>query len=363
MAKRLVNLKKKLPLYDDGKKIDAALIVSEVNRRYFSGFKSSAGVIFVTRDEGYFIVDFRYYEAALNQVKNMKIVLAADLKSEILNIINRHEVKNILLENEGITLAEVLKFEKWAEEINVNFIKTKTLDDIIHSLRAVKTNDEIKSIKIAQEISERALSKLLPMIKLGITEREIAFNLEFLTKKEGADDISFDLIVASGENSAVPHAEPSNKQIENGDFITIDMGAVYNGYHSDMTRTFALGEISEKKKLVYETVLQAQNKAIQSIKPNTFCKEIDDVARNFIYDNGYEGCFGHALGHGVGLEIHEMPFLSARSEATLKPGMVVTVEPGIYLKGEFGVRIEDMILVTENGYENLTSASNELLIL
>ena len=350
MAKRLVNLIKKLPLYDDGKKIDAALIVSEVNRRYFSGFKSSAGVIFVTRDEGYFIVDFRYYEAALNQVKNMKIVLAADLKSEILNIINRHEIKNILLENEGITLAEVLKFEKWAEEINVNFIKTKTLDDIIHSLRAVKTNDEIKSIKIAQEISERALSKLLPMIKLGITEREIAFNLEFLTKKEG-------------ENSAVPHAEPSNKQIENGDFITIDMGAVYNGYHSDMTRTFALGEISEKKKLVYETVLQAQNKAIQSIKPNTFCKEIDDVARKFIYDSGYEGCFGHALGHGVGLEIHELPFLSARSEATLKPGMVVTVEPGIYLKGEFGVRIEDMILVTENGCEDLTSASKDLLIL
>ena len=167
MAKRLVNLIKKLPLYDDGKKIDAALIVSEVNRRYFSGFKSSAGVIFVTRDEGYFIVDFRYYEAALNQVKNMKIVLAADLKSEILNIINRHEIKNILLENEGITLAEVLKFEKWAEEINVNFIKTKTLDDIIHSLRAVKTNDEIESIDNCARNIRKSLEQTFTDDKIG----------------------------------------------------------------------------------------------------------------------------------------------------------------------------------------------------
>lgn len=363
MTKSLVNLINKLPLYDDDKKVDAALIVSEVNRRYFSGFKSSAGLIFVTRAESYFIVDFRYYEAALSQVKNMNIVLATDFKTEILNIIKRHEIKNILLESKGITLDEVLKFEKWTEKTNVSFIKTETLDDIIHSLRAIKTDDEIKCIKTAQEISERALCKFLPTIKLGMTEKEIAFNLEFLIKKEGAADISFDLIVASGKNSAIPHAEPSNKQIEIGDFLTIDMGAVYNGYHSDMTRTLAFKEVSEKKRLVYETVLQAQKKAIQSIKPNALCQKIDNVARKFIYENGYEGCFGHALGHGVGLEIHETPFLSASSDATLKPGMVVTVEPGIYLKNEFGVRIEDMVLITENGCKNLTSATKELLIL
>lgn len=363
MTKRLMNLLEKLPIYEDDKQIDAALIVSSINRMYFSGFKSSEGVIFVTRGESYFIVDFRYYEAALKQVKNMKVVLATDLKSEILDIIKRHDIKNILLENNGITLAEVLKFEKLVEKTSINFIKNKTLDDIIHSLRAIKMEDEIKNIKIAQEISERALNKLLPTIKLGMTEKEIAFNLEFLIKKEGADAISFDLIVASGPNSAVPHAEPSNKKVENGDFITIDMGAVYNGYHSDMTRTVAFGKISEKKTLVYETVLQAQNKAMKTIKPNAFCKEVDDIARNFIYENGYEGCFGHALGHGVGLEIHETPLLSSRSEAVLKPGMIVTVEPGIYLKKEFGVRIEDMVLVTEVGYENLTSTCKELMIL
>lgn len=363
MTKRLMNLVEKLPIYEDNKKIDAALIVSSINRLYFSGFKSSEGIIFVTLDESYFVVDFRYYESALKQVKNMKVVLATDFKSEILDIIKRHGIKNILLENDGITLAEVLKFEKLVERTSVKFIKTKTLDDIIYSLRAVKTEDEIKNIKIAQEISERALNKLLPTIKLGMTEREIAFNLEILIRKEGADAISFDLIVASGKNSAIPHAEPSNKRVENGDFITIDMGAVYNGYHSDMTRTVALGKVSEKKKLIYETVLHAQNKAMKAIKPNVFCREVDDIARKFIYENGYEGCFGHALGHGVGLEIHEMPFLSARSEAVLKPGMIITVEPGIYLKNEFGVRIEDMVLVTETGCENLTLASRELLIL
>ena len=363
MQDRLTKLIETLPFYENDKKVDAALITSPINRLYFSGFKSSDGAIFITREEAYFIVDFRYYEAACAQVKGLNVVLSTDFKSELLAIIHRHKIKNILLENEGITLAEAAKFETWLAEENVSLIKTRTLDNAIFSLRSVKTKAEISSIKIAQEISERALEKLLPTIKLGMTEREIAFNLEFLIRKEGAEAISFDLIVASGKNSAVPHAEPSDKKIEAGDFVTIDMGAVYNGYHSDMTRTVAFGQISEQQRLVYDIVLQAQNKAINSIKPGISCKEVDEVARKFIHENGYEGCFGHALGHGVGLEIHETPFLSARSDEVLMPGMVVTVEPGIYLKNEFGVRIEDMVVVTKNGCENLTKAEKKLIIL
>lgn len=342
---------------------DAALITLEVNRLYFTGFKSSAGLVLATRDEAYFIVDFRYYEAAAKQVKNMDVVLAADFKGELLKIIKTHKIKNILLENAGITLAEVLRLESWAKDVGVSFIKTSALDDAINSLRAVKAAEEILSIKTAQEIAEKAFEKFLSAIKVGMTEREAAFELEFLMKKEGAEASAFDIIVASGKNGAVPHATPSEKKFETGDFITIDMGAVYNGYHSDMTRTIALGKVSERQREVYNLVLQAQNRGIEQIKPGALCKDIDAVARDFIYKNGYEGCFEHALGHGVGLEIHEKPNLSARSEDVLKPGMVVTVEPGIYLRNDFGVRIEDMLVVTADGAQNLTSAAKDLLIL
>ncbi len=342
---------------------EAALITSEVNRLYFTSFKSSAGLVLATRDEAYFIVDFRYYGAAAKQVKNMNVVLAADFKSELLKIIKKHRVKKVLLENAGITLAEVLRLEAWAKDAGAYFIKTSALDDAINSLRSIKTEEEIRNIKTAQEIAEKAFEKFLPTIKAGMTEREAAFDLEFLMRKEGAQASAFEIIVASGKNGAVPHAQPSKKTFATGDFITIDMGAVYNGYHSDMTRTVALGEASERQREVYNLVLKAQSRAIEQIRPGALCTDIDAVARDFIYKNGYEGCFEHALGHGVGLGIHEKPSLSARSKDVLKPRMVVTVEPGIYLKNEFGVRIEDMLVVTADGALNLTSASKDLLIL
>lgn len=363
MDNKILNFLKLMPRYDDDLKIDAALIYSATNRFYFSGFKSSEGLILITREEAYFIVDFRYYANALKQVKNMKVVLLSDFKSTISELVKKHNLKNILIENEGISFAEVIRFEKLFKECYVSLIKTKTLDNIICKLREIKSDEEIKNIKIAQEISERAFNKILPLVKPGITEKEIAFDLEFLIRKEGAQAISFDLIVASGKNSAVPHAEPSDKGIESGDFITIDMGAVYNGYHSDMTRTIALGDISKEQVNVYNIVRKAQNKAMSLIKPGILCGDVDKVARDFINENGYKGCFGHALGHGVGLNIHENPFLSPRSSEILKEGMVITVEPGIYISDKFGVRIEDMVVVTKNGYENLTRANKDLIIL
>lgn len=361
MTDRLNNLMKELQKQPES--FDAALITSEINRLYFTGFKSSAGLVLVTREAAYFIVDFRYYGATAKQVKGVKVVLASDFKSELLKMIKKHKIKNILLENAGITLAEVLKFEVWVKDQGVSFIKTSALDDAICLLRSIKTEWEVKNIKTAQEIAELALGEFLPKIKVGMTEKEAAFNLEFLMRKEGAECASFDIIVASGKNGSVPHAQPSEKKFEDGDFITIDMGAVYNGYHSDMTRTVALGHVSEKQREVYNLVLQAQSNAIEHIKSGALCQEVDAVARDFIYKNGYEGCFEHALGHGVGLEIHEKPRLSACSKDVLKPGDVVTVEPGIYLNNEFGVRIEDMVLVSAEGAVNLTSAEKTLIIL
>lgn len=363
MLERINKLKEKIPEYEDGKKVDAAIIFSKINRLYFSGFKSSEGIIFFTKDENYLLVDSRYYNAAIEQVKNMKIILAKDFKKELLKLIKKHEIKNILLEISKISLLEALDLEKFINNAGAFFIKTTTLDNIIYFMRSLKTEKEISKIKVAQELSEIAFNKVLHMIKSGKTEKEIAFDLEFFMKKEGADAIAFDLIVASGRNSSVPHAEPSNKKIEPGDFITIDMGATYNGYQSDMTRTIAFGKVSKKQRFVYDTVLKAQEKAIKAIKAGALCREIDNVARHFIYENGYENCFGHALGHGVGLEIHEKPFLSKNSEDILKNNMVITVEPGIYLKNEFGVRIEDMLVVKEDGCENLTNITKELIVL
>ena len=359
MVDRISKLREKTPL----NAWQAALITSSVNRRYLSGFKSSEGWIFITPDESYFFVDFRYYAAAKKQVSSLNVVLTSDFKADFLKIARKHQVETVLIENDGITFSDALKVEKWLKEDNIALSKQNSLDKALYSLRAKKTPFEIKNIKTAQEIAENALRELLLLIRPGVTEKELAFELEFLLRKEGAEAIAFDLIVASGKNSAIPHAEPSDKPIEVGDFVTIDMGAVHGGYHSDMTRTVAVGAISDEQRRVYDVVLEAQKMAINAVKPGTPCKDIDAIARKFIAESGYKNCFGHALGHGVGLEIHEKPFLSTRSEDILQPGMILTIEPGIYLANAFGVRIEDMLLVTADGHENLTAIEKELIIL
>lgn len=359
MVDRISKLREKIPV----KAGQAALIISPVNRRYLSGFKSSEGLIFITPDESYFFVDFRYYEAAKKQVSSLNVVLTSDFKADLLKIARKHQVDTVLIENDGITLSEALKVEKFLKENNIALSKQNALDKALYSLRAQKTPLEIKNVKIAQKIAENALRKLLTLIRPGVTEKELAFELEFLLRKEGAEAIAFDLIVASGKNSAIPHAEPSDNPIEIGDFVTIDMGAVCAGYHSDMTRTVAVGAISDEQRRVYDVVLEAQKMAINTVKPGIPCKDIDAFARIFIAESGYANYFGHALGHGVGLEIHEKPFLSKSSEDILQPGMIITIEPGIYLANAFGVRIEDMLLVTADGHENLTDIEKELIIL
>ena len=228
-------------------------------------------------------------------------------------------------------------------------------------LRQVKTREEQEILRQAEAIGDRAYAKVLPHLRPGISEKQVAAWLEFYMKEEGAEGFSFDTIAASGEHSAMPHAVPTDKVLAEGDFLTMDFGCLYRGYCSDMTRTVVIGQASDKQREIYETVLRAQETALQGIRPGMTGKEIDALARDVIVDAGYGECFGHALGHSVGLEIHECPNFSTKEKTVIQPGMVITVEPGIYVEGIGGVRIEDVVIITEDGCENITHSPKQLL--
>ena len=234
---------------------------------------------------------------------------------------------------------------------------------MIAGMRIIKAEWEIDKIVAAQRIAEQAFDEILQFIKPGVSERDIALNLDFSMRRAGAEDISFSTIAVSGKNSSLPHGTPGNKLVENGDFVTMDFGALLDGYHSDMTRTVAVGYATEEMQRVYDTVLEANRLGIAAVRAGITGMEVDRISRSFIEAQGYSGCFGHGLGHGVGLDIHEAPSLSPRGDIVLQPNMVVTIEPGVYLENKFGIRIEDMVVVTENGCKNLTRSSKDLMIL
>lgn len=342
-------------------KNDCVIITSPENRRYFTSFNSSDGFLVITVDEATFFTDSRYIEAAQNQVTVCKSVLLRRVSETIVPYLKEKNIENIYLETERLTVAELNSLKKAFDFCKVE--AKEEVDEIINKARAVKTDYEVDCIKKAQKIAEDAFSHILTFIKEGVTEKEIALELDFFMLKNGAEAVSFETIAVSGKNSSMPHGVPTDKKIENGDFITMDFGAVYNGYHSDMTRTVIVGKPTEKQKEVYETVLKAQKSALEVLKNGVTGFDADKVARDIIENAGYKENFGHGTGHGVGIEIHESPNLSPYSKATLETGNVVTVEPGIYIPDEFGVRIEDMALITENGYINLTNCEKELIIL
>ena len=346
-----------------GERIDSAIITSNHNRKYFTNFSSSLGYILVTKDVSYLLVDFRYIEAAKKTCHNCEVVLFNRLDETLANLIKRHNLKSTLLESDSITLTCANSLKMILENNNVKAHLNRDLDKIINKIRMIKSTEEINKMRISQEITEKAFNNTLNKIRPGITESEISLDLEFQMKKLGAERVAFDLIVVSGKNSSLPHGVPSNKPIEKGDFVTIDMGAVYEGYRSDMTRTVAVSNVSDEQKHIYNIVLDAQMKAIESIKPGIICSEIDKIARDIIYSSGYEGYFGHSTGHSIGIEEHENPSFSRSCRSILEPGMIMTVEPGIYLPNKFGVRIEDMIFVNESGYENLTTIDKQLIVL
>ncbi len=355
-------LKNSLFLQNDVPGPDAALITSEPNCRYLSGFQSSARTILVTREEAYFLTDFRYAEAAGKKIKDCKVIMYEKQSETLRDLLRRHNVKDLLFEYGSLSYAEADKYRLICSDLDITPCFDQRLDQIMERIRAIKQPYELEKMRAAQKITDDSFFHILSRIQEGVTEREIALEIEFFMKRQGAERLAFDLIVVSGENGSQCHGVPGSKKIAKGDFITMDIGAVVDGYHSDMTRTVALGSVTDEQREVYDTVYRAQTTAANAVKPGVECSRIDWIARSIIEEK-YKGKFGHSTGHGVGIEIHEWPRYSPVCSALTEPGMVITVEPGIYLEGKFGVRIEDMVLVTESGCENLTHSPKELIIL
>lgn len=341
---------------------EALLITNEVNIGYFCGFFHSEGYLYISQTVNALLVDFRYYEAAQN--KAFCDVLCFSKLSESLNeLLNKDGIQNLHFESSYITVERFNFFKGKLEAVGVSSACDGTLDKHIASIRIIKSADELEKIQTAQNIAEKAYLEMLNILKPGVAERELAAYLEYKMKLNGAEDISFDLITIAGEKTSLPHGVPSDNTVKEGDFFTCDFGAVYEGYHSDTTRTVAVGYASAEMKEIYSIVLKAQLSALEKIKPGEKCSEVDKTARDIISGAGYGEFFGHSTGHGVGLDIHELPFVSAKSAAVLKPGMVITDEPGIYLPGRFGVRIEDMLSVTKDGCYNFVTLPKELIII
>lgn len=340
----------------------AALIMSEENICYFTCFHSTNGYLVVTGEKAYFLTDSRYIEAAQNKITSCdEILQIKSMESELVPLLKKLGITKLETESERISVSRYNEIKKLFDFANV--ICDGGLDRAISEIRTVKNDNETQKIIMAQRIAEKAFDYILTFISAEKTEKEVALELEYFMLKNGADGLSFETICVSGKNSSLPHGVPTDKKIEKGDFITMDYGATTEFYHSDMTRTVAVGEVSSKQAEIYETVLKAQTAGLDAIKSGVSCKDVDAVSRKIIADKGYGDYFGHGLGHGVGVEIHELPTLNPSSKAVLKPGHIVTVEPGIYLPGEFGVRIEDMALVTEEGCINLTKCEKKLIVL
>ncbi|MCP8616829.1 M24 family metallopeptidase [Salirhabdus salicampi] len=338
--------------------LDALLILSNQNRRYVTGFTGTAGAVIITAEEALLVTDFRYTEQANDQAKHFQVIEHKEpLPKEVAKQAERLGVQRLGFEKDHVTFST---YETYEQHLKGEFIPTS---GIIENLRLIKTDDEIAIMKEASKIADAAFDHILNYMKPGVKEIDVSNELEFFMRKQGAVSSSFDIIVASGYRSALPHGVASNKEIQSGELVTLDFGALYEGYCSDITRTVAVGEINDQLKDIYDTVLQAQLRGIEGLKAGITGKEADALTRDYIKEKGYGEYFGHSTGHGIGLDVHEGPGLSFRSDIKLQPGMVVTVEPGIYIPSVGGCRIEDDTVITKNGNERLTHSPKELITL
>ncbi len=338
----------------------AAFIESCENCLYLTGFKCDAAYMLLVSGTAYYFTDSRYIEAASSCVKSATVMPVKNFYEDVKAVLKKHGVKQMEVEGDFITVDAAAAYKK---HLDVEISTEMHLSELLYNMRSVKSDFELAQIKAAQKLTDKTFSEVLNFIDTNKTEKEIALFMEFFIRKSGSEGASFDFIAVSGKNTSLPHGVPTERKIKNGDFITMDFGAIINGYHSDMTRTVAVGSITEKQAQVYAAVLAAQKAALKHIKSGIAAKDADKAARDIIESAGYGEYFGHALGHGVGLNIHEQPSLSPKSAAVLKSGNIVTVEPGIYLPGEFGVRIEDTVAVTDSGNTDITKSAKELIIL
>lgn len=342
--------------------VDAMMVTHEADRLYATGFHSTGtdGLALITKRRAYYFTDSRYTEAAARAVPGAELreVKAGRGYAALLNeVIEEEHLRKLGFEDAYMTVREHGAYEK---ALRCELVPAT---ELLLRLRTVKSEAELEAMTAAQRIAERALEDILGEIRPGVTEKEIAARLQYLMLHYGAADMSFDPIVVSGPNGSLPHGVPSEKEIQSGEFVTMDFGCVYRGYCSDMTRTVAVGSVTEEMRTVYETVLAAQRAGIAAARAGVTGKAVDGAARAVIEQAGYGPCFGHSFGHGVGVEIHEAPNASPMNEQPLPAGAVISAEPGIYLPGRLGVRIEDVVVLTEEGCRNLTRAPKELLIL
>ncbi len=342
---------------------DAALLISEPQRKYLSGFNSSDGYLLITKSAAYYLLDFRYAEAGRKAAHGKYEVLPlSSARKDLTDLVKREGIKSIALEYAGISLKTAMDLRESFKEIGTDTILDETLETEVKKLRMIKTPAEVEKIAKAQSITDKAFSEILNFIKPGKTEREIAAFLEYEMRVFGADGPSFETIVVSGENGSQCHGVPTDRKVREGDFLTMDFGALYEGYHADMTRTVGIGSLSDRQVSAYELVYNAQQAAIAMIREGVSCFDVDKAARDMI-EGVYPGRFGHGLGHCVGVEIHEDPRFSPICHETLQENMVITVEPGVYLEGDFGLRIEDLVVVEKGGCRNLTESKKELILL
>lgn len=349
---RVVQLRKLL----EKQGLEAVLITGEVNRRYLTGFTGSSGYVLITEHKAYLLTDFRYMVQASQQAVGFEIVEhAASVTDSIKQLLSDNHIQALGFEQEHVMYSTFRTYEEALAPI-----KLEPVTGLVEELRMFKDDNELALMKEAAELADRTFDHMLTILKPGVTELEMALEIEIFMRKNGATSSSFDTIVASGERSALPHGVASQRVIGNNEFVKMDFGALMmNGYCSDITRTVMMGEPTARHTEIYNIVLEAQLHTLENLRPGMTGREADALARDIITSYGYGDQFGHSTGHGLGMEVHESPRLSKLSDTILQPGMVVTVEPGIYIPGFGGVRIEDDVVITETGMRKLTQSSKD----
>ncbi|GIP20227.1 Xaa-Pro peptidase family protein [Paenibacillus sp. J22TS3] len=339
--------------------LEAVFITSAINRRYLSGFTGSSGYVLITQNKAFLLTDFRYMTQAPQQATGYEVVEHGVSVGETLkSLLTAEQINEVGFEQDDVVFSA---FRKYEQELAP--VKLVPVTGLVELLRVFKDEEELAIMKQAADLADRTFEHMLGVLKPGVTELEMALEMEFFMRKNGATSSSFDTIVASGERSALPHGVASERVLGNNEFVKMDFGALLNGYCSDITRTVVLGTPTAKHREIYDIVLEAQLHTLEHLRPGMTGAEADALARDIITRYGYGDQFGHSTGHGLGMEVHESPRLSKLSDTILKPGMVVTVEPGIYLPGFGGVRIEDDVVITENGMRRLTESTKDFIVI
>jgi len=336
--------------------LDGILFSSLENIRYLCGFTGSDGALVITQKESFFLTDSRYWTQADEEVRNSKIIHYKKKMEGIASLSLDLKLKSIGFESTSLAFSSH-QFLLGGLPPDAKLIP---LEHELKNLRAIKDAQELTHIQTAIDIASKAFLHIMEILKEGVVEREVALEMEFFMKHKGADALGFDIIIASGKRSALPHGRADSKRIEKGDFILIDFGSGFQGYHSDQTRTVVCGKPSSEQKKIYQMVKEAHDKAIEMVRPGISIQEVDAAARDHIRNQGYGEYFGHGTGHGIGISVHEDPAINSENKDLVQEGMVFTIEPGIYLSDWGGVRIEDMIRVTSTGAELLTYLSHDL---